>query len=138
MVTAYLTNGTKISSFMVKVATVPNNALEGVTIDKRNHLFILNEKAPRLMLEYYRGQELARKEITAALDLSDIFYKEQANCLWIVSDESQKVLKLDMNGTVLSEYSIPFSKGEGITIVQNKLYIISDADGKLYVFQKPQ
>jgi uncharacterized protein YjiK len=138
LVSSFLSNGIKLSSFPVNVATNLSNGLEGVARDKRNHLFILNEKLPRMLLEYYQGQELFRKEITAAIDLSDVFYEEQTNCLWIVSDESRKVMKLSTSGTVLAEYSIPFPKGEGITIVQNKIYIVCDADGKLYVFQRPQ
>jgi uncharacterized protein YjiK len=137
-ITWYLANGTKISSLPVTVATNASNGLEGIAVDKRNHLFVLNEKSPRMLLEFYQGQELARKEITSLIDLSDVFYDAAADCLWIVSDESRKVVKLSTNGTVLAEYSIPFPKGEGITIVQNKIYIVCDADGKLYVFEKPQ
>jgi uncharacterized protein YjiK len=137
LVSSFLSNGTKISSFSVNVATNVSNGLEGITRDRRNHLFILNEKLPRMLLEYHQGQELSRKEITSATDLSDVFYEEGADCLWIVSDESKKVMKLSTGGTVLAEYSIPFPKGEGIAIVQGKIYVVCDADGKLYVFQKP-
>jgi uncharacterized protein YjiK len=138
LVSSFLSNGTKLSSFPVNVATNLSNGLEGVALDKRNHLFVVNEKLPRMLLEYYQGQELSRKEITSATDLSDVFYEEGADCLWIVSDESKKVMKLSTSGTVLAEYSIPFPKGEGIAIVHDKIYIICDADGKMYVFQKPQ
>lgn len=137
-VSTFLANGTKISSLTVNVASNPSNGLEGVAVDRRNHLFVLNEKAPRMLLEYYQGQEVFRKEITAATDLSDVFFDAGLNCLWIVSDESKKVMKLDLAGTVLAEYSIPFTKGEGLAIVQDKIYIVCDADGKMYVFQKPQ
>jgi len=138
LVSMFSAGGTKFFSFPVKVASNAGNALEGIAVDKRNHLFIVNEKLPRLLLEYYRGQEVSRVEITASIDLSDVFYEEQTNHLWIVSDESKKVMKMTTSGTLLAEYSIPFTKGEGITIVQDKIYIVCDTDGKLYVFQKPQ
>jgi uncharacterized protein YjiK len=137
LVTSYLTNGTKISSFPVNVATNPKNALEGITLDKNRNLFVLNEKTPRLIIEYNKTTEVSRKEITNATDISDICYDETSDCFWIVSDESQKVIKTARDGSVLSEWLIPFTKGEGITFVNDKMYIVNDADAKMYIFQKP-
>ena len=97
-VSTYLINGTKISSLKVPVATEQNHSLEGVTIDNRHHIFVVNEKNPRLLLEFNGATEVARKEITTTLDLSDVSYDAALDCLWIVSDESQKVLKCTKSG----------------------------------------
>lgn len=137
-ISTYLINGSKISSLKVPVATEQNHSLEGVTIDDRRHIYVVNEKNPRLLLEFNGVTEVARTEITATLDLSDVSYDAAYDCLWIVSDESQKILKCTRSGIVLNEYQISFSKGEGIAMVGDKMYIISDATGKLYVFNKPR
>jgi len=137
LVTTFLTNGTRISSFTVDVATNPSNILEGITIDKSNHLFVLNEKLPRLMIEFAAASEMSRRELTYTTDISDICYDEQLDCFWIVSDESKKIIKISKTGILLTEWQIPFEKGEGITFVQDKMYIVCDSDAKMYIFNKP-
>ena len=137
LITKYLVNGTKLSSFPVNVATVLKHGPEGVTVDKNNHVFVLNEKLPMMILEYNQGKEVWRKEINYTTDCSDIFYENSSDSFWIISDESQRVINLSRSGSLLGEWSVPFTKGEGLTIVQNKIYIVNDLDGKLYVFDKP-
>jgi len=137
-IATYRTTGMKLSTFGVNVATVSNNALEGVAVGRNNRIFVLNEKLPRMLLEFAGGVEVARTEITAAADLSDVCYDSVGDCLWIISDESQKVLKCTTAGAVLAEYGIAFTKGEGIAVVGNRIYIVNDANGKLYVYNKPQ
>lgn len=133
----YLFNGDKLSSFTIPVATEAKHSLEGVSIDKGNSLYVINEKKPCMLLKYSNGEEIFCKKITLAEDLSDIFYDEESKCLWVLSDESAKVMKLSLDGELISEYSIPFENGEGITIYNGNIYIINDANGKLYVFRKP-
>ena len=137
LISTYLMNGTKLSSFPVNVATNVSHGPEGVTVDKNNHVIVLNEKFPMMILEFDQKKELWRKEINYTIDCSDIFYELATDCFWIVSDESRKVIKLSRAGSLLGEWSIPVSKGEGLTIVQNKIYIVSDSENKLYVFDKP-
>lgn len=137
MVAQYLSGGIKLSSFPVNVATDPKNSLEGITVDNNNHLFVLNEKSPSILLEFVNQKEIYSRELNYTSDCSDIFYDKALDCLWMISDESQKVVKLSKSGQSLAQYSLPFEKGEGITIVNDKIYIINDGNSKLYVFQKP-
>ena len=138
LVTSYLLDGTEIKSFPVNVATNPKNALEGIAMDANGHLFVLNENTPRLLIEFDRSaKEIGRLTISSSLDLSDVWYDQQSDCFWIVSDESKKVYTINRSGVVLSQWLIPFVKGEGITIANGKMYIVNDADAKMYVFQKP-
>jgi len=130
-------NGTKINSFSVNVSTNSTNGLEGIAIDANNYFYVLNEKLPRFLVKLKNEVEISRTEITAVDDLSDVCYNSVLDCLWIISDESEKVIKVTKCGSVISEWQIPFSKGEGITIVGDKIYVVNDLDGKLYVFQKP-
>jgi uncharacterized protein YjiK len=137
IIAKYLVSGVKLSSFGAKVATVLKHGPEGVTVDKNNHVFVLNEKLPMMVLEYVEGREVWRKEINYTTDCSDIFYENSTDCFWIVSDESQMVIKLTKTGDLLGSWSIPFTKGEGLTIVQDKIYIVNDAENRLYIFDKP-
>ena len=137
LIAKYLVSGTKLSSFPASVATVVKHGPEGVTVDKNNHVFVLNEKLPMMILEYNQGREVWRREINYTTDCSDLFYEYSTDCFWIISDESQKVIKLTRSGELLGSWSIPFTKGEGLTIVQDKIYIVNDGENKLYVFDKP-
>lgn len=136
-VTCYSVKGNSIRSFPVQVATLANNALEGIAVDLQHHLFVLNEKNPRLLLEFVGSTEVKRTELLAVQDLSDLCYDESADCLWLVSDESRQVLQMAKDGRLLAQWQIPFAAGEGITFAHGKMYLVCDADAKMYVFQKP-
>jgi uncharacterized protein YjiK len=91
-----------------------------------------------MMLEYSGTSEIRRTTLDFSTDVSDICYDPEIQCYWVVSDESQKVLKLSPAGDLLGEWSTPVNQGEGIAVIGKRLYIVSDADAKLYVFVKPQ
>lgn len=137
LVTSFLLNGTKINSYSVDVSTNSTNGLEGIAIDANNYFYVLNEKLPRYLVELKNEVEISRIEITAADDLSDVCYDSVLDCLWIISDESEKIIKVSKSGSVISEWQIPFSKGEGITLVNDKIYVVRDSDAKMYIFKKP-
>lgn len=137
LVSWYLMNGTKISSFAVKVAVSISNALEGITIDQNNHLIVLNEKNPMMLLEFADRVELSRMVINYSTDISDIDYDETDDTYWLISDESRKVMHLSRTGALLGQWNVSFLKGEGIAVVGRKIYIVNDSDSKLYVFSKP-
>jgi len=136
-VRTHMATGALLGSISVPVSTEPSHSLEGVTIDNHGHLFVINEKKPRLLMEFADGAEVFRTEPRYTDDMSDICYDAAGDCLWAVSDESARVIKLSKRGELLAEYTIPFTKGEGITVHEETIYIISDADGRLYRFRKP-
>jgi len=138
LVTTYSESGTRLNSFSFDVATNPKHAMEGISRNLSNgHSFIINEKLPCMLLEFNNSTEIWRKEINYSTDISDIFYDQTDSSLWIVSDESKRILKLTSAGNLISEWGITVVQGEGITIVQDKIYIVSDPESKMYVFQKP-
>ncbi len=136
-VTKFTKNGMRLLSFPVNVATNSKHALEGLTIDNQNHLFVINEKEPTLLNEFVNNTLIYQKNIDYSLDISDICYDYVENCLWVLSDESGSIVKIDKKGNLLKTYKLPFTKGEGITIVGNKFYIVNDSNAKMYVFNKP-
>ena len=137
LVTSFLTNGNKIASFNIDVSTSSSNGLEGIAIDNNYNFYIVNEKLPRYVITLRNSVEINRYEITSIDDLSDICYDYSLDCLWIISDESKKIIKISKTGSVISEWSIPFDKGEGITFVDDKMYIVNDENAKMYIFNKP-
>jgi uncharacterized protein YjiK len=137
LVSTFLSNSTKLSSFSVMVRTLPNHSLEGITIDNQGHVFVINEKSPMMMLEFSGQTELSRIQLGYTTDISDICYDGDADCFWIVSDESKMVIKITKAGALLGAWSTPVLQGEGIAIIGNRLYIVSDVEAKLYVFVKP-
>ena len=137
LITSFLTNGNKIASFVKNVSTNSSNGLEGIAIDNLYNIYIVNEKLPRYLMKLKNSVEVNRLEITAIEDLSDICYDSVLDCLWIISDESKKIIKISISGSIISEWLLPFSKGEGITFVQDRMYIVRDSNSKMYVFNKP-
>lgn len=139
LITSFDLSGSKLFSFSVDVATSDNSALEGITINKlSNTLYTINEKDPSMILAYTGSTELWRKLIDYTSDISDIYYEESENCFWVISDESSRILKLNINAALINQWEIPFTKGEGITVVNDKLYVVNDSNAKMYVFQKPE
>jgi uncharacterized protein YjiK len=136
-VTTFTLTGNKIKSFTKNVATLSGNGLEGITVDNFGYIYIINEKAPRYLIKMLNEVEVSRTEISVVNDLSDICYDVSLDCLWIISDESKKIIKISKDGTLISEWNLPFDKGEGITFVQDKMYIVNDDNSKLYIFNKP-
>lgn len=136
-VSTFLANGTKVSSFPVNVWTDPKHKLEGITLGPDGILYLLNEKFPTMLLALSGTTELSRQTLTYSSDVSDICYDPTLDCFWIVSDESQSVLKFSRSGALLGEWSTPVQQGEGIAFIGNRMYIVSDVDAKLYVFVKP-
>lgn len=137
LVSAFKPDGTLLYSFPVKVATNISNSLEGITLDNSGNLVVINEKDPMMVLKFKNTTEIWRKTLNYSLDISDICYDNSLNCFWIVSDESKTVLKLSENLDLISKYTISLPKGEGISVIGNKIYIVSDSEAKMYVFKKP-
>ena len=65
--------------------------------------------------------------------------RSQERVFWILSDKSQKLCRWSPQKGVLSEYPLPYTKAEGIVCddATDLLYIVSDSENKLYVYQKP-
>ncbi|HOC24193.1 MAG TPA: SdiA-regulated domain-containing protein [bacterium] len=129
--------GERLMSWPARVATMENSGLEGIAIDAAGHIWVANEKDPRLLLEFNGTQEVSRREITWVDDLSGLCCDQDGQSLWIISDESRKLIHISRAGALLGEWSLPFDKGEGIAFAGDKLYIVNDQDSRLYVFNKP-
>ncbi|WP_111708995.1 SdiA-regulated domain-containing protein [Lutibacter citreus] len=133
-------NGETDKKYKIKGNQKKNNSgLEGVCyFEKEDCFFIVNESSPREVLKVStKGKEKDSFKIDFANDLSGICFDVETNNLWLVSDESQKIYEISINGELINTFPIPVHKAEGIVIHNNKIYIVSDSENKLYIFKKP-
>lgn len=130
----------KEKTFKIKGKQKHNNSgLEGVCfVPSEKAYFLLNEKSPKQLLKIsLKGKLKDEIKINFCNDLSGICFDEDSNSFWLVSDESQLLMNVSLKGKLLKSYKIPVLKAEGVTVANNKIYIVSDAESKLYVFSKP-
>lgn len=122
---------------------IENDGLEGITVNpETGHFYVVNEQNPRQLHELNPEMELIRTTdinfsgIFRVEDLSGISYNKDENSLWIVSDTSEKIVVVDLNGNPLKAYNIDVFDGEGIAVdAPNRIvYIASDSDRLLYIF----
>lgn len=116
-----------------------NSGIEGVTYNSADGtIFILNEKDPGKLIRLRADFTIiAEYDLNFAIDYSGIFYESTTNNLWIVSDQNKTINKCTLTGELIKKYSISVTQAEGIAIANNKIYVVSDAEAKLYVFKKP-
>jgi len=123
-----------------------NDGLEGIAWNPENdHVFILNEKNPRKFIELNNDFEIVRYEAIdfgAPYDMADLaglFYLQENDEFWIVSDESEKIVVTDSNLNPLRAYQLPYDKFEGIAVdlANNRLYLVNDQKNEFFVFQLP-
>ncbi|MEZ4711841.1 MAG: SdiA-regulated domain-containing protein [Caldilineaceae bacterium] len=139
-----------------------NKGLEGVTWNSdANTIFVLKEGEPGLLLELSAdlSKILAYKQLNrqngfvdndvsdAKLDFSGLFYDATRRNFWIVSDQGQRLFLYDWAANRVVE-SIPLAysrngrtqeieKAEGVAFdpAASRLYVVSDAEARLYVFE---
>jgi len=135
--------------------------LEGITWNKETGtIFVMKERGPGLLVEVSSDLEKIRShqllndengfrdaEVGAEdLDFSDICYDQTRDRFWIISDKAKRLFLYDWkrNKVVQSsklgygkdgEYR-EIEKAEGIAIDPdtNRLYVVSDEEAQLYVF----
>jgi len=116
-----------------------NSGLEGICINSNNgHIFTIKEKDPGMLIELSSDLTIInQKEITFANDFSGMTWNLLDDQLIIVSHQSKKIFFCNTVGEVIKSYDIQVKQGEGIAIdpANNKIYVVSDSDSKLYVYE---
>ncbi len=117
-----------------------NSGIEGVAYNSHDgSSFVLNEKNPGILMRLRADFSIVKTyNLDFASDYSGVFYDRMANELWIVSDQSKTINRCTLNGKRIKSYSVNINQAEGIVLVNNKIYVVSDADAFLYVYQLPQ
>lgn len=116
-----------------------NAGIEGITYNPATqNSYFLNEKNPDKLFKLNTSFTIISSyDLDFANDYSGIFYDAIDNLLWIISDESQSINKCTLEGELIASYIINVQKPEGIAIANDKIYVVSDSQERLYIFQKP-
>ncbi|MGB5287023.1 MAG: SdiA-regulated domain-containing protein [Ignavibacteriaceae bacterium] len=133
------TSGTELKRAKLELSGELNSGLEGITYDpEQKKIYLVNEKDPILLLTLDENlAEISRDTLNFLKDASGIYFDSADNKLWILSDENQMIFKTNLSGNEIYEkYMIKVEQPEGITFNKNgtRLYIVSDIQGSLYVF----
>ncbi|MFZ1518221.1 MAG: SdiA-regulated domain-containing protein [Ignavibacteriaceae bacterium] len=135
------TSGNEIKRKKINLTGRLNEGLEGISFDTiTKDFYLVNEKRQGLLLKTDSlFNEIFRKEIKIAKDYSDIFFAIEDTSLWILSDESKKIINTNLDGDKIKEYKIDVTQPEGLVVdYKNKLvYVVSDKKEALYIFTLP-
>lgn len=138
-----------------------NKGLEGITWNtSTDRLFVLKEGEPGLLVEVasdlnsiYLHRTLNHQNgfrdddvVDADLDYSGLSYDVKRNAFWIVSDKGRRIFLYDWTSDrVLYSAALDYSqdgvrseieKAEGVVldVERDRLYVVSDAEARLYVY----
>lgn len=136
------TLGNEISRQKFNLNGKLNEGLEGVCFNETERTFYLvNEKDPGLLIKTdINFKVIFQNKLNLANDYSDICYSKDDNTLWILSDESKKIIQTDLEGNKLIEYKIKVTQPEGLVVdIKNKkVFIVCDKKERLYEFILPK
>ncbi len=132
-------NGIELNRFPININnTDERHGPEGITFNPDNeHIYIVNEKLPSLLLEMTLTGEVVRETtLSFADDYSAIYYDHMDSTLWILSDESRTLTKCDLFGNPYNTWNTGIDKGEGLIVDSKNLmiYIVDDNNSRLYQF----
>jgi uncharacterized protein YjiK len=131
-------NGDVLDRTSLDLPGKPNHGPEGITLDDHGRMFVVNEKQPGLFLELNKDHAIAtRLPLSFAGDYSGITWDRKKGCFWIVSDESQTLFLWSKAKGVIGQFPLGFPKAEGIAVDEatKTVYVVSDAENKLYVYR---
>ncbi|MBU0591167.1 SdiA-regulated domain-containing protein, partial [Candidatus Micrarchaeota archaeon] len=118
----------------------PNNGLEGITYDHRRGVFyIAKEKLPMAL---YRVDVSSGSPVVTTLfdaesvfrgianDLSDIYYDKNTDNLFILSHQSNKLMQVKLDGTLVNSFRVSLIQAEGVTFDTkgDTLWVMSEPD----------
>lgn len=132
-------SGNVIKENIIETNKKNNSGLEGITYVPSDSVFyLLNEKDPGLLIKLDKELNVLKTvKLDFAKDYSSIFYSVSDTSLWILSDESHKVFKCDMEGNVKSGYKIEIPQPEGFVMDpdEKRFYVVSDSSEKIYIYE---
>lgn len=120
--------------------TAPNSGLEGIAIRDADHtIFVVNEKEPARLFRLNADYTIASEYVLdAGIDYSGICHDVITGLLWVVSDQADVLFTWDPQSGVRDIFHLPLNKPEGVAVgADGRIYVVSDADDRLYVFEVP-
>lgn len=127
--------GVELQRYNLPITTGTNSGLEGICLNNTGNICLVKEKDPG---KYYRLNSSFAVDFDLELDFAGdyaaITYDAERECFWIVSDQNQRVYLWTETEGVINEFSLPFTKPEGICLIPNTnlIYFVSDSENMLY------
>lgn len=116
-----------------------NHGPEGITFNpEKQEFYIVNEQQPRMLLLLDLNMKLKEAiPLDFARDFSDLFYEEESNSLWLLSELSKRLYQCDLRGNLKKTYRFDMNGAEGVVVdSKNKMvYLVSDGNQALYEYQ---
>lgn len=124
-----------------KVSKKKKQGIEGIAVDlKKKEFYVANSKKPALISVYNMDNwTLKRKFETEFSDISDLYFDEISENLWVLSHEDSAVFIMDNNMKVTETLKFNILQAEGIAVDHKNgfFYVCSDKDSLFYVFKIP-
>ncbi len=114
-----------------------NSGIEGIAFDDDGHMLVANEKDPARIIEIDLddGDETERETLDFADDLSALAFNFDDGHLYALSDEEHKLFRLDNDFKKITSWKLPMEHPEGLAFDGDTVYIASDSEERLYVFE---
>lgn len=113
-----------------------NSGLEGLAFNDKGHLYVAKEKQPPKIYELDTDfGQLDKEKIDFAGDLSALAWNPADGHLYALSDEDHALFRLEKDFGVDKAWSLPIEHPEGLAFDGDTLYVCSDSESKLYVFE---
>jgi uncharacterized protein YjiK len=112
-----------------------DHGLEGIAFENQDKIWLANEKLPKMIFLLDSNFNIQKEyEPELAEDYSGLCVNPDNCSLWIISDESQLLIKWSPCDNSVEKYTIPITKAEGIAInhQNGQIFIVSDAEQKLF------
>jgi uncharacterized protein YjiK len=128
-------NGDREEAFEIDT-TDGNSGIEGLTFDDDGHMLVAKEKHPATIIVLDRdGDEKDRKELGFADDLAALTWNPDDNHLYALSAAEHKLWRLDRDFDKITSWNLPIEEPEGLAFDGKTLYVASDPEERLYVFE---
>ncbi len=129
------TDGERQESFDIDT-TDGNSGIEGLAFDKDGDMLVAKEKSPATIIILDNdGDEKDRKKLDFADDLSAITWNPNDNHLYALSAVEHKLWRLDADFDKITTWDLPIEEPEGLAFDGKTLYVVSDTEERLYVFE---
>ncbi|MBL9019995.1 MAG: SdiA-regulated domain-containing protein [Myxococcales bacterium] len=113
-----------------------NSGIEGLAFDRAGHLLVAKEKDPARIIEIdERGDERRNEKIDFAEDLSALAWNPEDRHLYALSDEDHTLFRLDADWEVITAWKLPVKHPEGLAFDGNLVYVASDSEERLYLYE---
>lgn len=132
-------NGDGVRQESIEVDFDGNNdsGIEGLAFDDDDDLYVANEKNPTriVKVDTKTGEEKNRASLAFADDLSALAFNPDDGHLYAMSDEEHKLWRLDSDFEKITSWKLPIDNPEGVAFDGNTVYVVSDAEERLYIFE---